>query len=271
MPLLPAWNKVRVPVIGMLHAPPLPGSSKFAGDFEAVQLFVLRDAESLCGAGVDGLILENYCDVPFYPGRVPAITVAAMSVLATEVRRCFKVPVGINVLRNDGQSALAVAIASGAAFIRVNVLSGARLTDQGIVQGIAHDLLRERASLGSEIRILADVDVKHSAPLAKRSLSVEVQDHVERAQADAIIVSGEATGAATDIASLTEAVQAAKGHPVLVGSGVTVANVAELIHAGATGLIVGSWLKQDGLVHNPVDPARAGQLVQEVRRHSRAT
>src|SRR5687768_9330841 len=138
------WSTVPRPVIGMLHLPPLPGSPRYGG-----------------GGGGHGLMLDNFGDVPFYPGRVPAHVVAHMTAVACEVRRRFpSLPLGINVLRNDGRSALAVAHAAGAQFIRVNVLCGARVADQGLIQGIAHDLLRERAMLGAtDVRILADVDV----------------------------------------------------------------------------------------------------------------
>ncbi len=266
MPLLAEWSGVTIPVVGMLHAPPLPGSAGYRGDFAAVEQFVLRDAESLRDGGVDGLMLENFGDTPFYPDRVPTITVAAMTALAFAVRRQVGLPLGINMLRNDGRSALAVAAVTGAAFIRVNVLCGARVTDQGLLQGIAHDLLRERAALGCHaIRIFADVDVKHSAPLAPRPIDVETRDLVERAQADAVIVSGQATGSPTDAASLAIVRQAAGSVPVFVGSGVTADNVAALIRSGAGGLIVGSSLKCDGGIHNPVEPQRVRQLVDAVR------
>ena len=267
MQLLPQWANVGVPVVGMLHLPPLPGSHACRDELDTIRKFVMRDAESLCAGGVDGLMLENFGDAPFYPDRVPAITVAGMTALACAVRREFDVPLGINVLRNDGRSALAVAVASGAAFIRVNVLCGARVTDQGLLQGIAHDLLRERRSLNAEhIRILADVDVKHSAPLAPRPLAIEVRDLVERAHCDAIIVSGQATGRATDVQTLSQAKQAAGGTaPVFVGSGVSIDNVAQLVANGADGLIVGTSLKVDGRVSNPVDAARVRDLVQAVR------
>src|SRR5688572_18655907 len=181
-PLLHEWSTVGRPVVGMLHLPPLPGSPRFAGDAGAILPVVLRDAEALVSGGVHGLMLENFGDVPFYPGRVPAHVVARMTAIACEVRRHFpQTPLGINVLRNDGCSALAVAHAAGAQFIRVNVLCGARVADQGILQGIAHDLLRERAVLGaSAVRIFADVDVKHSAPLAARPLADEVADTLHR-------------------------------------------------------------------------------------------
>ncbi|MDQ3439664.1 MAG: phosphorybosylanthranilate isomerase, partial [Planctomycetota bacterium] len=147
----------------------------------AIREAALRDAEALAEGGVHGIMMENFGDVPFFPGRVPAPVVAHVTAIGAEIRRSVDVPLGINVLRNDGQSALAVAHAVGADFIRVNVLSGARVTDQGIVQGIAHDLLRERAQLGAtNVKILADVDVKHSAPLAPRPLVKEFLARVSR-------------------------------------------------------------------------------------------
>jgi len=263
--LLTEWSKVPVPVIGMLHIPPLPGSAAYRGDFEAIRRFVLADAETLRDGGVNGLMLENFGDTPFFPGRVPAITVAAMTTLATTIRQQVDLPLGINVLRNDGLSALAIAAAAGASFIRVNVLCGARVTDQGLLQGIAHDLLRKRTTLGCQhIRILADVDVKHSAALAPRPLDVETRDLVARAHADAVIVSGQATGQPTDAASLAIVHEAAAPAPVFVGSGVTAANAADLIKAGAAGLIVGSSLKHDDQIFKPIDLRRVESLIAAV-------
>src|SRR5688500_4844087 len=117
----PEWFTAAKPVVGMLHAPPLPGSPGYGGAWQSVIDFVLRDAESLVAGGVDGLLLENFGDSPFFPGRVPAHAVASMTALAAAVRARFDVPLGINVLRNDGVSALAIASACGAALIRVNI------------------------------------------------------------------------------------------------------------------------------------------------------
>jgi membrane complex biogenesis BtpA family protein len=260
--LLDAWKSVRCPFIGMLHLPPLPGSPRAELRLEAIRDHVLRDAEALVTGGIHGLMLENYGDVPFAAGRVEVATVSAMKWLAREVRVRFPdTPLGINVLRNDGLSALDIAHAVGASFIRVNVLAGARLTDQGIIQGIAYELLRERKRLGATaVKILADVDVKHSAPLASRPLADEAADLVQRALADGLIVTGRATGQSAALADLSEVKAAADGRPVLVGSGVTAQSAAELATL-ADGLIVGSWLKVDGIVANPVDPLRVRELV----------
>ncbi len=260
--LLDAWRSVRCPVVGMLHLPPLPGSPRAAMRLEAIRDHVLRDAEALVSGGIDGLMLENYGDVPFTAGRVGIDTVAAMKWLAREVRREHpRTPLGINVLRNDGLSALSIAQAVGTAFIRVNVLAGARLTDQGVIQGIAYELLRERRRFGAgDVKILADVDAKHSAPLAPRPLAEEAADLVERALADGLIVTGPATGHAAALADLREVKQAAPGRPAFVGSGITAQNIADVARV-ADGLIVGSWLKVDGRVSNPVDPARVRALV----------
>lgn len=247
------------PLLGMLHAPPLPGSPRYAGSWPFARDRVLQDAETLIAGGMHALLLENYGDVPFFPGRVPAEAAASLTALAVAVKREFSVPLGINILRNDGQTALAVAVAAEAAFIRVNVLCGARLTDQGILQGIAHDLLRDRARLKAEhIRILADVNVKHSAPLAARPLTEEVDDLLARGGADGLIVSGTATGNAVDCAELEQVRGAAQGRaPVFVGSGVSAQNIAALLPL-ADGFIVGSSLKAQ--IDQPVDLQRVCQL-----------
>ncbi|HET6424698.1 MAG TPA: BtpA/SgcQ family protein [Planctomycetaceae bacterium] len=263
--LLTEWSHLTHPIIGMIHAAPLPGSPRYDGHWQRAIDLAVVDAKSLTEGGCDGLMIENFGDTPFYPGRVPAVTVAAMTRLAAEVRWVTALPLGINVLRNDGQSALAVAVAVGAQFIRVNVLCGARVTDQGLVSGIAHDLLRERSQLNAQhIRILADVDVKHSAPLGPRSLIDETHDLVERGGADAVIVSGSATGQPTSLADSQTILSAAGDKPVLIGSGATSERVPAL-KPHCNGFIVGTHFKRDGLVSAPVDVARVRAFVRAVR------
>jgi membrane complex biogenesis BtpA family protein len=249
----------------MVHLHPLPGAARFAGNVNEVLRAAVRDAETLVAGGVDAVMIENFGDVPFYPGRVPAHVVAHMTAIAGEIRRRVKVPIGINVLRNDGCSALAVADAVGANFIRVNVLCGGRVTDQRIIQGIAHDLLRERAMLKAEhIKIFADVDVKHSAPLAPRPLEEEIADTIERGLADAIIVSGSGTGKRTDVEKVKQAKAAAAKTPVYVGSGVTLETIADYLRY-ADGFIVGTATKKSGRVDQPADIKRVRQLVAAMR------
>jgi uncharacterized protein len=253
--------KNRLAVIGMLHVPPLPGSPGSTLALSSVVSLVLKDAEALATGGVDGLMLENFGDVPFYPDSVPPATVAQLTRIAVEVRKRFTLPLGINVLRNDALAALSVAAAADAHFIRVNILAGARLTDQGIIEGQAHELLRLRRQLNVQsVKILADVDVKHSAPLAPRSLNDETADLVHRAGADGLIVSGSGTGLKTSLDDVKTVKQAAAGRPVLVGSGVAADDIAGF-DGLADGIIVGSSLKANGDVRQPVDPLRVKELV----------
>ena len=169
-------------------------------------------------------------------------------------------------MRNDGRSALAIAVACGASFIRVNILCGARVADQGLLQGIAHDLLRDRANLkANAIQIWADVDVKHSAALAVRSLNDEVHDLIERGKADAVIVSGAATGRPIDLETLRTVKAAASSTPVLIGSGITAENISGFAPY-ADGAIVGSSLKIEGDVKNPIDATRVKRFMEAIRR-----
>jgi len=260
--LLPAWSNVAKPVIGMLHLAPLPGSPLYGGSTAAIREAVLRDASLLADGGVHGLMIENFGDTPFFPGRVPAHVVSHLTAIAAEVRRALpQLPLGINVLRNDGLSALAVAHAVGASYIRVNVLCGARVADQGLLQGIAHELLRLRSELrAGDIKIFADVDVKHSVPLAERPIADEVEDMLHRGMADALIVSGAGTGKPTDPEKVKRVKSAAKEAPVFLGSGVTPQTLSALLPY-ADGFIVGTYFKKDGVSTNAVDPRRVRELI----------
>lgn len=259
-----SWKGKGKIVIGMLHLPALPGSPLARSSMNVIRDALLRDTETLARGGVHGLMMENFGDVPFFPDRVPPYVIAQMTALACEVRRAADLPLGINVLRNDGRGALAVAKAAGAHFIRVNVLCGARVADQGLIQGIAHDLLRERTLLDAgDIRIFADVDVKHSAPLAERPLEDEVDDLIERALADAIVVSGAGTGKATDPKKALRVKQSAGTTPVFIGSGITVKTIGKFSR-GADGFIVGTALKKDGIATNPVELARVKAVMKAV-------
>lgn len=265
-PLSDIWPGLDKPIIGMLHLKPLPGSHRYGGDRRSIRQALLADADALVQGGADGLMIENFGDAPFHPGPVPAHTVADITALAAAVRdRHLDTPLGVNVLRNDACAALSIAAALGLDYIRVNVLCGARVTDQGIIEAVAHDLLRLRRHIDADhVRILADVDVKHSAPLAERSIEDEVADTVERGGADALIASGSATGSPTDPDHLRRIRRAALDTPLLVGSGVTAGTIADLADH-ADGFIVGSSVKADTAATHPVDPRRVERLVAALR------
>ena len=271
------WNRdtfaelCRPGVIGMLHLAPLPGSPCWEGDLAAVTAAALRDAQALHDGGVRALMIENFFDVPFYPDVVPPITIAAMTVVAAAVRREFpQVPLGINVLRNDAEAALGVAVAVGAAYIRVNVHTGAAVTDQGPLAGLAWRTLRRRREFGSTIGILADVRVKHAAPLAARPVVDDALDIRVRGLADALIVTGAATGAGADPAELAALREALPDCPLLVGSGVSAANLERFLPL-ADGFIVGTALKEGGDVAAPVSAARVTEFTAKLAAAGRGT
>jgi membrane complex biogenesis BtpA family protein len=244
------------PVVGVVHLLPLPGSPRWGGEMGSVVLRAIREATLLEQGGVDGILVENFQDAPFFPGAVPPETVAAMTVAVAAIKEKAGVPVGINVLRNDAASALGVAAATGAAFIRVNVHTGSMFTDQGLIQGEAHLTLRKRAALGLEVAILADVLVKHATPPPGTLLETATKDSWFRGLADGLILTGTATGAQVDPEELQRVREALPDDGQLwVGSGAT-AETAGALLAVADGLIVGSALQTGGVAGGGVDEAR---------------
>lgn len=262
--LTPMWNRddlrqrLQPPLIGMIHLPPLPGAPDFGGDLDQVIATAVADLAALVRGGIRAAMVENFHDSPFWPDRVPPVTIAAMAVVLGELRRRQpEALLGVNVLRNDAEAALALAATTGAAFIRVNVHTGAMLTDQGPLQGQAHLTLRRRRELGcEEVGILADVRVKHATPLAMRDLVEEAADLRGRGKADAVILSGPATGAAADPDELRRLRAALPDCPLLLGSGVTGENLSVYLDL-ADGCIVGSSLQIGGRI----DADRTAALV----------
>ena len=254
-------------LVGVIHLPALPGSPRAALTAEECAEIAASDARVLAGAGYDAIIVENFGDAPFFATRVPAITVAAMTACTVAVRGAAPaVSLGINVLRNDAESALSIAICTGASFVRINVHTGARVTDQGLVQGEAASTLRLRRALGAErVAIWADFDVKHSAPLgAPRPLAQEVEDLTKRGMADIVLVTGEGTGKGVDLDKLA-AVRRASGKPVLVASGATLASL-EVLASSSDGVVVGSALRLGGIAGEPVDARLANDFASSFRR-----
>lgn len=251
-------------LIGVVHLAALPGSPNFGGDLKPCLEAAASDARLLAEAGFDAVIVENFGDSPFYADNVPAVTVAAMTRAVSSVADAVELPVGVNVLRNDALAALSIAAATGAAFIRVNVLTGAMTTDQGLISGRAAEVMRLRSALKVDVEVFADVMVKHAAPPPGLTIEQATADTVERAMADAVIVSGAATGDEPELEQVRRVAGAAGATPVLLGSGVTEANVAGLL-AVADGAIVGTALKVDGITTNPVDPRRAAAFVRAAR------
>ncbi len=227
----------------MIHLPALPGSPRHHQTIGAITDAAIRDAEILSQAGFDAVMIENYGDVPFTAETLDPAAIAALSIVSARVREAVEIPVGVNALRNDARSAMGIAAAAGADFIRVNVHTGVVATDQGMIEGRAHDTLRYRRRLGVEVGVFADVHVKHGTPISQPDLALAARDTAYRGLADVLIVTGPATGQPVDLDRVQQVKRAVPDRPVLVGSGAT-ADTIRAILAVCDGVIVGTHLKQ---------------------------
>jgi membrane complex biogenesis BtpA family protein len=249
--------------IGVVHLSALPGSPDFGGNLSHVVERAVGEAEILKEAGFDGLIVENYGDLPFFKSKVGPETVAAMTIAAREVRRSVDMPLGVNVLRNDYEAALAVAAACGCEFVRINILVGAFVTPEGIIEGEPAKVLRARRRLRPDTMIFADVMVKHATRLAATTIRDDALDAAERGKADCLIVTGPRTGSPPSGEDL-KAVRAALREvdlevPVMVGSGITPSNAEALLKL-SDGVIVGSYIRKHGRAGEEIELKRAQEI-----------
>jgi len=218
-----------------------------------------EEANILEQGGVDGIIVENFGDVPFRTGRLEPETIAGMTVAVERVEEVVKVPVGINMLRNDALSALGIAAVTGAKFIRVNVHYGVMAAEEGLIEGEAFQTMRHRKDLESDVMVLADVLVKHAVPLGSVDLGLMARETAHRGLADGLIVSGAATGLETASFDVSVVRRAMPDGLVLVGSGVNESNIW-LVIEHSNGAIIGTSLKEGGVITNKVNPDRVSRM-----------
>ncbi len=249
------------PLIGMIHVGALPGTPAHVQPLSALAAQAAHEATLYRQAGLHAVMLENMHDVPYQRGTVGPEIVAAMTRLALAVKTAFDGPVGVQILAGANLEALAVAHAAGLDFVRVEGFAFAHVADEGFIQSSAAHLLRVRRAWGAQaVQVWADIKKKHAAHALTADVTLgETAAAAEFMRAEAVIITGSATGHAPTLAEVREA-RAHTRLPVLVGSGLTPDNVAGF-YAEADGLIVGSYFKHGGDWRNPPDPARIEALL----------
>ena len=251
---------VKRALIGVVHVQALPGTPAHKLDVAAITTIAVDEARIYRDAGFHGLLIENTHDRPYLKSSIGPEIVAAMSVIGAEIRRHVALPLGVQILAGANESALAVALACGGSFIRVEGYVFAHVADEGLIEASAGSLLRYRRTIGADhIRVFADIKKKHSAHAITADVDiVETAKAAEFFSIDGVIVSGVATGEPAQPHEVA-AVAGAVSMPTLVGSGISAENIGAFSQADA--FIVGSSIKQDGLWSNPIDPDRALTLV----------
>jgi membrane complex biogenesis BtpA family protein len=239
-------------LIGVLHVGALPGTPRAHDTVDALIDIALTEAKIYRDAAFTALAIENTHDRPYLKGAVGPEITAAMTAIAREVKREIALPLGIQVLAGANREAIAVAHASGADFIRAEGFVFAHVADEGVIESCAGDLLRYRRAIGAErVLVFTDIKKKHSAHAITADVSiVETAKAAEFFLADGVIVTGVSTGepaSPDEVRDVAESVRM----PVLVGSGITPANLSRF--ASAHGFIVGSSVKQGGVWSNPMD------------------
>lgn len=256
------------PVVGMIHVGALPGTPGHHQSMDQIIADACAEARLYREAGLNCLMLENMHDVPYLRGGVGPEIVAAMTVLAREIRResGSDLPIGIQILAAADLEALAVAQAAGLDFIRTECFCFAHVADEGIMQSNAAKLLRYRRTIGATgVQVWADIKKKHAAHSLTADLTIgDVAEAAEFMGADTIIVTGTSTGRPPQPWEVAEA----RDHcnlPVFVGSGVGTENLGDLLSV-SDGVIVGSHFKRDGHWANEIDAERVSAFMAEAAR-----
>lgn len=244
----------------MVHLPPLENSFHSTHSFEDIFKIGIQDAITLENAGFDAILIENYHDTPYPKYRLDDTRFVLFSSIAEKIISKVHIPCGINILRNACVQSLIIATINRGSFIRCNIYEGAYVTDQGIIESVADEVQQKMKELISKVKIFADVHVKHATPLGDFTLEEAAKNALNREGADAVILSGRATGRLIDLSKLKNFVQSSKIKPIL-GSGLTSKNLSE-VFPYISGAIVGSSIKVTN-ISSPIDSKKAKVLAKD--------
>ena len=244
----------------MIHLPNFIDNKGKQISVDEILIEVNQDVCNLEAAGFDAILIENYFNTPFSKNRIEDYELLIMSTLVHKIKSTIKIPFGINILRNCCVQALIMATVHQASFIRCNIWEGAYVTDQGIVEGAAEKVIHKQREMKSEVKILADVHVKHASPLGNFSIEDAAKNALIRGNADAIVLSGKETGKMIAVPILQKLVEETGIKPIL-GSGLTIQNL-KFVMPYISGAIVGSSIKEDE-ISSRVDFKKAEALVEE--------
>tara|TARA_B100001123_G_scaffold217303_1_gene245354 strand:- start:811 stop:1572 length:762 start_codon:yes stop_codon:yes gene_type:complete len=250
--------------IGVVHLKALPGSPSYENNLSEIYKSALEDSTALQNGGVDSIIIENFGDIPFTKNSISKLTLAHFTNIAKELSDSLNIDIGINVLRNDGESALSIADSINANFVRINILSGTMYTDQGIIEGKANKLIKLKNSLSNNIEIYADVFVKHAVPPIGYTIENQTEELLLRAGADKIIITGDGTGKEINFEQLEKLREIVPKGQLAIGSGVNESNIENYKNI-ADILIIGTGFKVDQNIAKPIDVKSVEKLIKMIK------
>ena len=251
-------------IFGVIHLKGLPGSTSNSLPLDEIIKLAQNDIDTLTEGGVHGIIIENFGDAPFVKDNLSKRSLVSFTTVVSKLNIDQKLEIGINVLRNDGLAALAIAEATKSQFVRINVLNNTMYTDQGVIEGDAHEVNQFKSSLNSYVEIYADVFVKHAVPPPGSKIENHAEELIHRAGADVVIVTGDGTGHEINIEDLQKVRNIVPNGKLAIGSGVTSTNV-DAYQDLADILIVGTSFKFDNDVAKRVDINRVEELVRKIK------
>lgn len=246
------------PVIGMVHLLALPGSYKYDGNLENVYLKAKYDLDELVKGGIDGVIVENFNDVP-YTTKNKLVTIIAFTHILTRLKLEYDIPMGINVQFNDYEAEWLIGYCSNIDFIRVEVFAENRVGPNGVMLACGPELMRLKNTYPKDIAILCDIGVKHTFALVDQPIDFTINSLIDSG-VDGLICTGLETGKSPSLEEVKNIKSVSKGFPLFVGSGVNKDTVMDYLSI-CDGVIVGSSLKVNGNVYNPVDYSKVENFI----------
>jgi len=230
------------PVIGVIH---LMGHGRETKIKRALEEIAIFEEE-----GVDAALVENFS------GSIQDV----IDTLAEIYRREPKIVIGVNILPNEFPRSLSLAEGYGGKFVQLDYVAGTYSSSELDYESYCRDKEKH-----PDIVVLGGVWPKYYEPVEGSDLEEDIKIGMQRAEA--VVVTGEGTGKETplDKIKIFRKVAGDQGdHLVILGAGSTIQNAYQQLPL-VDGVIIGTDLKFNGDIRNPVDRKRVKDYMAAVK------
>lgn len=261
-----AFGGKEKPIIGCLHLKALPGTPMWDRNMTVEEHIekVMADARILKEAGFDAFVFANEEDYPYVMEVGPEIVATYTRIVTTVMNEFKDVPFGVGIMF-DSYASIALAKATGASFSR-GIFHNTVATDFGLLNKCIGDIMRYAKKIGADdVNIYSAAEGHFGDFLDPRSVEERFKTSKFVLPVAGFLVGAPASGTAPEESMLAKLKAIDPTVPLILNNGAKKENVAKLLPY-CDGVLVGTSIKKDAYLYNPVDRDRAMAFIDAVKR-----
>jgi hypothetical protein len=252
------------PIIGCLHLRALPGTPMWDPSYTIEQHIkdLKEEAHILMELGFDGAVFANEADYPYVENIGPG-ALATYTRIVTDVSKELTIPFGVGIM-NDPYSAISVAKAVGATFCRGFFLGG-QFGNYGEIKKNPGDIWRYAKSIGADdVAVYSSFEAHNGSCYDTRSTEEKFNTYYKDVPIAGYSLNGPKKGEKPEETMIARCKALNPNIPISFNNGSNPENIKGMLPY-CDMVVVGTTLKKDHYLFNPIDYDNAKAFIEAAR------